>query len=256
MPVDEVAFRRAAGQFPTGIVVVATSLDGIGHAMTVSAFTSVSLHPLLVMFCAEKIARFHDAVVAAGTWAVSILDDRSEKVARWLATRGRPLQGQLDAIPHHFGPLTGAPILDGALAALECRTTALYDGGDHTIVVGEVIGVSEPCGESGPPVDGAPVDRPTGAGPAGAAGASPAGASPAGAGPTGAGPAGAAGAWSAGAGPAGAGPNGAAGAWSAGAGPTGAGPNGAGPTGAGPLIYHAGRYRRLAAPDPDLDPDR
>ena len=86
--VDQAAFRRAAGQFPGGIVVVTTSG---GHAMTVSAFASVSLEPPLVLFCAEKIARFHDAVLEAGAWAVSILAEDGEKTARWLATRGRPL---------------------------------------------------------------------------------------------------------------------------------------------------------------------
>jgi flavin reductase (DIM6/NTAB) family NADH-FMN oxidoreductase RutF len=149
IPADAAAFRRAAGQFPTGIVVVSTSLDGAAHAMTVSAFTSVSLEPLLVLFCAEKIARFHDAVLAAGHWTVSILDEASEKTARWLATRGRPLDSQLDAVPHHPGPVTGAPILDGALAAMECRTTAVHDGGDHSIVVGEVLGVTEPVQRNG-----------------------------------------------------------------------------------------------------------
>ena len=144
MAADVAAFRRAAGTFPTGIVVVSTSLDGIPHAMTVSAFTSVSLEPLLVLFCAEKIARFHDTVLEAGQWAVSILDEAAEKTARWLATRGRPLDGQLDAVAHHPGPLTGAPILDGALAAMECRTSAVHDGGDHSIVVGEVLGVTDP----------------------------------------------------------------------------------------------------------------
>ncbi len=144
MPADTAAFRQAAGQFPTGIVVVSTSLDGNGHAMTVSAFASVSLEPMLVLFCAEKIARFHDAVLEAGFWAVSILDEESGKIARWLATRGRPLRGQLDTIPHRPGPVTGAPVLDGALAAMECRTTAVHDGGDHSIVVGEVLGVAGP----------------------------------------------------------------------------------------------------------------
>jgi flavin reductase len=142
MPVDNAAFRHAAGRFPSGILVVCTSLDGISHAMTVSAFTSVSLEPFLVLFCAEKIARFHDAVLAAGEWSASILDDDSEKTARWLATRGRPLTGQLDTIGHHPGAETGMPILDAALAALECRTTAVHDGGDHSIVIGEVVGVS------------------------------------------------------------------------------------------------------------------
>jgi flavin reductase (DIM6/NTAB) family NADH-FMN oxidoreductase RutF len=137
--VDEGSFRRATGQFSGGIVVVTTSA---GHAMTVSAFTSVSLEPPLVLFCAEKIARFHDAVLAAGSWAVSILAEDAEKTARWLATRDRPLDGQLDGVARHPGPVTGAPLLDGALATLECRTAAVYDGGDHSIIVGEVVAVT------------------------------------------------------------------------------------------------------------------
>ena len=142
--VDPAAFRKAAGRLPTGIVVVGTCVDGTPHVMTVSAFTSVSLDPLLVLFCAEKIARFHDAVLSAGTWAVSVLNEESEKTARWLATRGRPLEGQLEGITHYPGPVTGAPVLADALGVLECRTTAVHDGGDHSIVVGEVVGVSEP----------------------------------------------------------------------------------------------------------------
>jgi flavin reductase (DIM6/NTAB) family NADH-FMN oxidoreductase RutF len=136
------SFRQAAGQFASGIVVVSTSA---GHAMTVSAFTSVSLDPPLVLFCAEKIARFHDAVLAEGSWAVSILAEDDEKTARWLATRGRPLEGQLDGVTHHPGPVTGAPLLDQALATLECRTESVYDGGDHSIVVGRVVAVAGPA---------------------------------------------------------------------------------------------------------------
>jgi flavin reductase (DIM6/NTAB) family NADH-FMN oxidoreductase RutF len=137
--VDPVAYRQAVGRFATGILVVSTHFEGIPHIMTVNAFTSVSLEPLRVLFCAEKIARFHDAVLATGTWAVSVLDENSEKLSRWLATRGRPLEGQLDGVPYHPGPVTGAPILDGSLSALECRMTAVHDGGDHSIVVGEVL---------------------------------------------------------------------------------------------------------------------
>ena len=155
--VDQAAYRRAAGQFASGIVVVTTDS---GHAMTVSAFASVSLDPPLVLFCAEKIARFHDAVLAAGSWAVSILAEDAEKTARWLATRGRPLEGQLEGLAHHPGPVTGAPVLDDALAVLECVTTAVHDAGDHSIVVGQVEAVSVPDGR---PSDGRPSDgRPSG----------------------------------------------------------------------------------------------
>ena len=141
--VDRASYRRAAGQFASGIVVVTTAS---GHAMTVSAFASVSLDPPLVLFCAEKIARFHDAVLAAGSWAVSVLGEDAEKTARWLATRGRPLEGQLEGLAHHPGPVTGAPVLDDALAVLECVTTAVHHGGDHSIIVGQVAAVSVSVG--------------------------------------------------------------------------------------------------------------
>lgn len=137
--VDVFAFRKAAGHFATGVTVVTTVLDGVDHAMTASAFTSVSLDPPLVLVCVDKDARFRDAVVEAGTWGVSILTADGRRAAEWLATRGRPLVGQLDRYPHRRGAATGAALLDAALAWLECRTTAVYDGGDHDIVLGRVL---------------------------------------------------------------------------------------------------------------------
>jgi flavin reductase (DIM6/NTAB) family NADH-FMN oxidoreductase RutF len=142
--VDPQEYRRVVGRFATGIAIVSTVADGIDHAMTVNAFTSVSLDPLLVLFCAEKIARFHDAVLTSGEWAVSVLGEEAEDASRFFATRGRPLEGQLDGWPFHRGGRTGAPIFKSAIAALECRTKAVHDGGDHAIVVGEVLSVERP----------------------------------------------------------------------------------------------------------------
>jgi flavin reductase (DIM6/NTAB) family NADH-FMN oxidoreductase RutF len=148
--VDPEDYRRVAGCFATGITVVTTVLDGAAHAMTVNAFTSVSLDPVLVLFCPEKAARFHDVVTGAGIWAVSVLGEDSEDVSRWFATRGREIKEQLNGWPSRSGPVTGAPILDGAIAALECRTYAVHDGGDHSIVVGEVLSVSRPNPDGSP----------------------------------------------------------------------------------------------------------
>jgi flavin reductase (DIM6/NTAB) family NADH-FMN oxidoreductase RutF len=139
--IDPAVFRRAVGRFPTGITVVTTREGTHDHAMTVSAFTSVSLEPLLVLICVEIEARFHEAVMATGVWGVSILDGEGRAAAAWLATRGRPLHGQLDRTGHHYGPATGVPLLDRATATLECRTTAVHPGGDHSIVLGEVVAV-------------------------------------------------------------------------------------------------------------------
>jgi flavin reductase (DIM6/NTAB) family NADH-FMN oxidoreductase RutF len=134
-------FRKAVGRFATGVTVVTARLDGIDHAMTANAFASVSLDPLLVLVCVEKDARFHDAVEGSEHWAVSILDESARSTATWFASRGRPLHGQIDRYPHHRGPITGAALLDASLATLECRTTAIHDGGDHDIVVGQVLGI-------------------------------------------------------------------------------------------------------------------
>ncbi|MCX9193716.1 flavin reductase [Carbonactinospora thermoautotrophica] len=134
-------FRRAAGCFATGITVVTTVADGVDHAMTANAFTSVSLDPLLVLVCVEKTTRFHAAILASGRWAVSVLAESAKEAAAWFATRGRPLEGQLNRFPHDRGPHTGAAILRDSMASMECRTHAVYDGGDHSIVVGEVLAV-------------------------------------------------------------------------------------------------------------------
>ncbi|MFI6598847.1 flavin reductase family protein [Nonomuraea sp. NPDC050536] len=142
--VDRASYRKVVGQFATGVAIVTTALDGADHAMTVNSFTSVSLDPLLVLFCAEKVARFHDAVMASGTWAVSILPASLEDASRFFAHRGRPLDGQLSRWPHHRGPTSGAALFDEALATLECATTAVHPGGDHSIVVGEVLSLATP----------------------------------------------------------------------------------------------------------------
>jgi len=135
-------FRRAMGRFATGVSVVTTRTRDLDHAMTASALTSVSLEPLLLLVCVEREARFHDAVVEAGVWGISVLSAHDRPAADWLATRGRPLHGQLDRIAHHPGQQTGVALLDGALSTFECRTTAVHPAGDHSVVVGEVVSVT------------------------------------------------------------------------------------------------------------------
>jgi flavin reductase len=143
-------FRRAAGRFTTGVTVVTTCSGGVDHAMTASAFTSVSLEPVLVLVCVDKDARFHDAVLDAGTWAVSVLAASGRRAAEWFATKGRPLGGQLDRFPHRRGEASGAALLDDALAWLQCRTTGVFDGGDHDIVLGEVVDVETSTSQAAP----------------------------------------------------------------------------------------------------------
>src|SRR3954447_12385357 len=143
------AYRRAMGRFATGVTVLTTRGAGHDHAMTANALTSVSLEPLLVLVCVEREARFHDAVVESGVWGVSILPATARATADWLATRGRPLHGQLERIATHRG-VTGVALLDESLSTLECETAETYAGGDHTIVVGHVrsVEISDRAGDA------------------------------------------------------------------------------------------------------------
>ena len=147
---DALEYRRVVGRFATGVTVVTATVDGEHHAMTCNSFTSVSLDPVLVLFCPEKVARFHDVVLSAGQWAVSVLGQSQEGASRLFARRGRPLQDQFAGIDHTYGPLTGAVVLDGALASLECRTVSTADAGDHTVVIGEVLGLGVPDPDADP----------------------------------------------------------------------------------------------------------
>jgi flavin reductase len=140
-------FRAALGQFASGITIMSTLQDGVSHAMTANAFTSVSLDPPLVLVCVDKGVRMHAAVLDCGYWAVSVLAGDQQPIADRFARSGRDLYTQFDGIGTAAGPKTGCLVIEGALSWLECRTWATHDGGDHTIVVGEVLslGVGEPA---------------------------------------------------------------------------------------------------------------
>ncbi|HEY3561432.1 MAG TPA: flavin reductase family protein [Kribbella sp.] len=135
-------FRAALGRFASGITIMSTLQDGVAHAMTANAFTSVSLDPPLVLVCVDKGVRMHAAVLDCGYWAISVLSGEQQAVAERFARSGRDLYSQFDGIGTTAGPKTGCPTVDGALSWLECRTWATYDGGDHTIVVGEVLSLA------------------------------------------------------------------------------------------------------------------
>lgn len=139
------------GRFTTGVTVVSTVLDGIRYGLTVNSFTSVSLDPLLALFCCEIDCSFHGPVLATGRWGVSVLSERQAEQATWFATRGAPGVDQFERFTGvRSGPALGVPLLDGALATFECRTWATHGGGDHTVVIGQVVDATTP--EPGDPL--------------------------------------------------------------------------------------------------------
>ncbi len=136
-PVDQAALREVCGRFLTGVTVIACQGDGREPAgLTVNSFTSVSLDPALVLFCVHTGSRMLSEIRAAGAFAVSFLAADQATLCRSFARRE---SASFEGVPH-LRAATGSPVLTGALAHLDCRFRATYPGGDHRIVLGEVVG--------------------------------------------------------------------------------------------------------------------
>lgn len=142
MSFDAREFRRTLGQFATGVTVV-TVRDGDGvHGMTANAFTSVSLDPPLVLVCIGKQNRSLALIEKVGKFAVSVLAEEHENVSRHFAG-AREIPVDVTFIDEGVG----TPVIKESLAWLDCTVWRLYDGGDHTIVVGRVESLAAPGGK-------------------------------------------------------------------------------------------------------------
>jgi flavin reductase (DIM6/NTAB) family NADH-FMN oxidoreductase RutF len=136
---DPGQLRTVFGCFATGVTVVTVG-GGNPHGMTANSFTSVSVHPPLILVCVQQDATMHDALLASGSFAVSVLAAHQEGVARYFANRRRPLGiAQFDAVEWSPGAQTGAPVIHGSVAWLECGLWRTYDGGDHSIFIGHLL---------------------------------------------------------------------------------------------------------------------
>jgi flavin reductase (DIM6/NTAB) family NADH-FMN oxidoreductase RutF len=135
MSIDSVRFRQLMGHFASGVTVVTTAGEGERQGMTVSAFSSLSLDPPLVLICVERTVRIHAALEANGKFGVNILADDQEELSRRFASR---VDDRFSGVGVTDGSL-GVPLLTGALAVIECRIVDRLPGGDHTIFVGEVV---------------------------------------------------------------------------------------------------------------------
>jgi flavin reductase (DIM6/NTAB) family NADH-FMN oxidoreductase RutF len=111
--------------------------------MTANSFTSVSILPPLILVCVNRSAAVYQAIRESGSFAVSVLSAYQEDVARYFADHARPRgPAEFDAVDWRPGPITGSPVIEDALAWLDCDLAECYDGGDHAIILGSV----EACG--------------------------------------------------------------------------------------------------------------
>ncbi|MFE5329506.1 flavin reductase family protein [Embleya sp. NPDC056575] len=145
-------------RFAAGVVLITAiegdpddggPVDDVG--MTATAFMSVSLEPPLVLISLRREARMRDVLDEQPLWAVSLLSQSQRHVAGRFAIPGRISDRLMFAdIPHRRGPVSGAALVGGALATLECRTDQVVEAGDHILYVGEVLRVDLPSPEGLP----------------------------------------------------------------------------------------------------------
>lgn len=154
--VSDEEFRAAMARLAAGVVLV-TAHDpeegprGDDVGMTATAFMSVSLEPPLVLISLRNESRMDELLSRQDHWAVSLLTDGQRQTAGRFAMKGRLSDRLLfQELPHTPGPATGAPLVDGALAALECRTEQRVTAGDHTLVIGHVLTTRLTHTENGP----------------------------------------------------------------------------------------------------------
>src|SRR5262249_19645721 len=127
-------FRQVMGNFATGITVVTTrDVDGKPYGLTVNSFTSVSLDPVLVLVCLDNRLSGLPAFRHSKYFGISILSEHQETLSRVFAKKDSERPGSI-----YVEGKTGLPLLNEAIAVMECETVKIYEGGDHQIFLGEV----------------------------------------------------------------------------------------------------------------------
>lgn len=134
MPVGASEYRELLGRFASGVTLVTVSAGERLHGMTASAFAAVSLEPPLVLVCLERASRTRGLILEVGAFAVNILSTGEEQLARAFAGSGPK---SFDEIAYGRGS-SGAPLLEDAVATVECRVHSVVESGDHDVVFGEV----------------------------------------------------------------------------------------------------------------------
>jgi flavin reductase (DIM6/NTAB) family NADH-FMN oxidoreductase RutF len=143
MAIEPQELRRVMGHFATGVTVITTKDgNGVPSGLTANAFLSLSLNPPLVLISVDKSAACYSCFEPDNGFTVNFLGEDQEEVSRRFATKGADKFGDLK---WHAGS-NGAAIISGAIGYVECKIARCYDGGDHTIVIGEILSASAPGG--------------------------------------------------------------------------------------------------------------
>ncbi len=132
--IDQAWYRQVLGHFPTGVVVVTAMSDGVPAGLSVGSFMSVSLDPPLVAVLPAKTSTSWPKIAAARSFCINILAASQQELSRRFAVSGGD---KFAGVAWHPAP-SGAPVLDGALAWIDCEHERTVEAGDHLIVLGRV----------------------------------------------------------------------------------------------------------------------
>jgi len=136
MAIDARELRNIMGHFATGVTVITTrDVDGKPFGLTANAFSSLSLEPPMVLICVDKKVDCYACFEGSKVFAVNFLSEEQEHLSRRFATKGIE---KFEGIPYKTGECN-VPLLEGAMGYIECKLLSGYDGGDHTIYVGEIL---------------------------------------------------------------------------------------------------------------------
>jgi flavin reductase (DIM6/NTAB) family NADH-FMN oxidoreductase RutF len=130
-------FRRAAGQFATGVTIVSTVVDGQPHATTVNSFTSVSTEPPLILVCLGRKGRMSAGIARAGVFAVTVLSGSQEDLAIRFSRPQRPTGlNEFRDTGWFPAPNSGSPAHKDGVGYFDCVVHEMHSAGDHDIVIG------------------------------------------------------------------------------------------------------------------------
>ena len=137
MPVEREQFFALMASFASSVTVITSKgPDGVIRGLTASAFCSVSLEPRLCLVGIDNRSESIAAISDGGTFAINILASDQEDISRRFASK---IPDKYEGVSYRLGPESGAPIIDGVLAWIECKVHAIVPGGDHTIFIGEIL---------------------------------------------------------------------------------------------------------------------
>lgn len=141
---DQARFREVLGHFATGVTIVTALEDGEPVGFTCQSFAALSLDPPMVILAPSRSSTSWPRIREAGAFCVNVLEEHQEALSRTFAVSGGD---KFDGVGWKPG-LTGAPVLEGSLAMVECRLGEIFDGGDHELVTGLVVAMD--IGNGGP----------------------------------------------------------------------------------------------------------